>query len=271
LALVHGKNRTATLIMKILSCFFYFFVLISLCSCSKNHDAGPGSPSDDSTTAGTQLYRIFQGVSSDINEDTVWLVNYNDSGRISSLFDSSHNRTMTPSYNDKGQLELVMETYNHGAGFQYNSDGALTDVYTTNYYHFDYTDGIVSRKTMYNEAGNSVYRYFDYTVTDGNITTIKEYSASAVLLSTSTLTYTDESNLFKDISLFTYRNEPGTDPVIQLETYFNKNLLKTVNQNGTITSSTEYIFNKQSLPVKAITDYHLIDYPGVFTRQFMYR
>jgi hypothetical protein len=85
------------------------------------------------------------------------------------------------------------------------------------------------------------------------------------------LTYTTELNPFKQVSLFTYRNEPGTDPVIQLETYFNKNLLKSVTTNGMITSTTEWTFNKKGLPTKAVTNYHMADYPGVYTRQFMYK
>ena len=258
--------------MKTILVYACSIFLLFCISCNKHTADSPQIPAD-STSSPVQLYRIFQGVSDDMTKDTVWLISYEDSTRISLLVDSTHQRSMTPAYNDKGQLVDILEPGSHHVYFNYDTVGRLTEVFASaGHFVFDYVNNLVAHKYEYDSDNpNQLFRTYEYAVTDGNITGVVTYNGNGDVLSTAALSYTTELNPFKDLSLFTYNNRMGTREIIEPETWFNKNLRKSITTNGIQNAETIFTFNQRQLPVKAVTDLHETDYPGVFTRQFMYK
>lgn len=223
-----------------------------------------------------RMYRIVQGIDPDIKKDTVFLISYNDSGYISHLLDSTHQQTMIPVYDYTGKLIRIDQSLHGKAEFSYDSTGLLQEVLTGtgDKIVFHYTNGVVRRKTVYSpsfEGPLQVLRYYDYTVTNGNITTIEEHAGSGYLLTTSVLAYTTEENPFRQLGLFTFQKGLGTTHLIEPESFFNRNLLKSVTTNTTPIISNEYTFNEQHLPVKSQTKLLYAPASGLVTRQFMYR
>jgi len=244
-------------------------LLIVLASCKKDNSNNNGSSS------GGNLVRIQQGVDPDLNNDTVYLISYDGSKKITSIVDSVNQDTLTAAYDASGHLSTVTETYGTNASFTYDATGLLTQIdYQLAGSHeqfvFEYNNGIVSKETYNSNLGSgpvSSQGYFTYTVTGGNITDIKAYTSGGSLVSETICTYGSQPNSFKSLSLFNYGGILGTDDIIRPETYFNKNNLAGFSVNG-LSASSVYTFNGQQ-PTKIITTDNINS--GVFTWAFSYK
>lgn len=247
----------------------FVIVLIAFISCKKDNGSG-GGPSSNSN-----LVRIQQGVDPDITNDTVYLISYDGSKKITSIVDSLFNDTLTATYDASGNLAAVNETYGTNSTYTYDGNNQLTQIdYQLAGSHeqfvFEYTNGVVSKETYNSNLGSgpvSKQSYFTFVVTDGNITSIKAYNKNDVLVSETTCTYGSQPNTFKALSLFNYGGILGADDIFRPETFFNKNNLSGFSVNGLNTSSV-YTYNGQ-LPTKIVTTDQSIS--GVFTWAFSYK
>ncbi len=228
--------------------------------------------SDDVEEPG-KLVRIQQGTSLDLDEDTVYLLSYDVAGNMVSIYDSSHDQSYTATYNPSGELKKIDATNGRNATFSYDS-GRLKEIWynagSIERFSFTYTDGVVSKKSYYSDYGSGfvLSRYYDYTVTDGNITHIEEYTPSGTLVSEATLTYSSQLNPFKELSLFNYSNQLGMMNVIDFDTYHNKNLILTRTENQVPRCNIEYTFNAQQMTTKIVNND--ASYGGPFTWFFSY-
>jgi hypothetical protein len=229
--------------------------------------------------AGTNLSRIVEGTDPDITKDTVYLISYNSSNNISVILDSMKQDSLVASYDALGNLTAInnIGSFSLGnASFIYDENGLLTEINygvkgSENQYLFEYSNGAVSKKSRYlnYDAGSPLLllNYDIYTVSDGNITEMKEYSASGSLYSTTTFAYGTQANPFKLLGLMNFGNRLGTNDIANFETYFNKNI-----QTGFLTNGSNVMslltFDSQQKPTKIITD-DLID-DWLLTWQFFY-
>jgi len=226
---------------------------LAIASCKKSNDSAPNPGS------GSTLVRIQQGTDPDITNDTVYLIKYDASSRIASITDSLNQDTLVAAYDGvTGKLATVKSTWGDNASFVYDGSGQLLQV---NYIlagsserdAFEYSNGVVSKKSYYSNLGSgslSLQGYSTYVVTNGNITSMSDYTKGGTLKSTTTYAYNTQTNSFKDLSLFNNGNALGTDNIINRETYFNKNLLASASLSGAISSNT-YSFNGSTM-TKAI-------------------
>jgi YD repeat-containing protein len=251
------------------SCLALSLLLVFSCKKSNN--------SAQNNTSGSSLVRIQQGVDPNITNDSVYLIKYNTSKKIASITDSLNQDTLTAAYDaGTGKLSTVTETYGTNAAFTYDGNGLLTQINyqlagSSEQYTFEYTNGVVSKKSYYSNLGSgglSLQGYFTYTVANGNITSMTEYTKSGVLVVTTNFTYGTQANPFKDLSLFTYGNILGTSDVINAETYFNTNVLTGALWNGVSIAAT-YTFNANQLASKLVANNNYLNY--VETWMFSYK
>ena len=247
-------------------------VLALFASCKKNNNSNPNPANTGSLT------RIFQGTDPDITNDTVFLITYNQSGKIQLIVDSIYSDTLAGTYDDHGNLVAVIGS---GSGldgwyanYNYDATNHLTEIdamvngesqQTT----FEYTNGVISKKSFYTNSGSGpvqLYRYFTYTVSDGNITGINTYLPNSTLIGTTTATYGSQSNPFTSLSLFNFSGSLGIDDIAPVESYFNKNILAGDNTNS-FPTSIENTFNSEQELTKVIAN----DGNNLFTWQFSYK
>ncbi len=82
----------------ILAFSLIFFIL----SCKKDTGTGGGQQS-----GGNTLIRIQEGTDADITNDTVYLISYNSSGKISQVLDSLYQDSLVATYDGSGNLSTV--------------------------------------------------------------------------------------------------------------------------------------------------------------------
>ena len=247
----------------------FIIVFISFTACKKDSGSGSG-PSSNSN-----LVRIQQGTDPDITNDTVYLLSYDGSKRITTIVDSLFNDTLTATYDASGNLVAVNETYGTNSTYTYDGNNQLLQfdyelAGSHEQFVFEYTNGVVSKETYNSNLGSgpvSEQSYFTFVMTDGNITTVKAYNKNDVLVSTTTCTYGSQPNAFKSLGLFNYGNLLGTDDIIKPETFFNKNNLTGFTTSG-LTASSAYTFNGE-LPTKIVTTDQINDW--VLTWAFTYK
>lgn len=244
---------------------FTFFVF-ALIACQKEVSEEIGDiPSGGNPGGGNQsgglLVRLQQGIDPDIYNDTVRNVFYNADKKISKIVDSLNEDSVVCTYNAAGKLASITDDYGDNVFFTYDGAGLLTEVdYTLagerGQYKYFYNNGIIEKKEHWSDNGSgaplSLWRYYTYTVSGGNITTMKEYTKAAVLVKESTFTYGSQLNPFKDLGLFNYGNRLGTLYVIDHEAYFNKNLLTGANIGGIPVINT-YTFNSSQQVTKIVS------------------
>lgn len=213
-------------------CLLLLSFLLLVC-CNKKADDPIVQPKE------TKLARIQQGV--DPATDTVYLISYNKQGKIDMIRDSTHHVSLNASYDARGRLSNISTIFSFNASYTYDANDLLTEINTEvvgqhDQYIFTYNNGVIAEKKWYSEispgAGLSLWATFKYTVTDGNITNIKEYRSGGFLASDKDLEYDLEPNPFKELSLFNFANVLGADKIFNFETYFNKNILYTYSVNG---------------------------------------
>ncbi len=147
-----------------------------------------------STTAHKGLLsRIQQGTDRNLNNDTINMLLYDSRNRLITIIDSVYQDTLTGYYNEAGLLETVREISPYGndhCTYTYNSDSQLTVTDETisgvhQQYLYEYTENVLSKATYFSNAGAGslvLSRYCYYTVTDGNISEVSEYTANGNVL-----------------------------------------------------------------------------------------
>jgi antitoxin component YwqK of YwqJK toxin-antitoxin module len=184
-------------------------------------------------------------------------VTYNTSGTIASTSKiedgSNYIDNMTFTYNDANQL----------------TEADYDDGYVILKYTFEYTSGILSKKTFYQNQGPgtavTLYRYYTYVFTNGNITDMKEFDGADNLQGETTYTYNSDANLFQTLGLLNTYNAFGADDLANLDTYFNKNLTATATTaSDKINYTYTYNTHKQLTKVVVSAPY------ATYTRMFGY-
>jgi hypothetical protein len=243
-------------------------------ACKKSNNSNP-NPSN--TTSGS-LVRIFQGTDPDITNDTVFLITYNQAGKIALIVDSIYSDTLAGSYDDHGNLISVTGSgsnlANESVTYTYDANNNLTQIDAmvngeTQQTIFAYTNGLVSKRSYFTNSGSGplqLYRYFTYTVTNGNISAINIYQPNGTLLGTTNVTYGSQTNPYSNLCLFNFDGYMGIDAIAPVESYFNKNILSGDNTNSSPTTI-ENTFNSKQEPTKVISN----DGNSLFTWQFYYK
>ena len=260
-------------------------LVLFFCSCRKNDVCEPVIK-----PAGN-LIRIQQGVDPDISKDTVHLISYESPGRIKMVVDSARKDTMYAIYDGSGRLSRIRQMHDFSYSplnrtgdsvrLSYNTDGSLA---TYDYSKagsqfqcaFEYAGGVLAKSSFYTSDFNSgpltLWRTFIYEMSGGNMVGRKEYTASNSLVEETKFTYGPQANPFKSIALFNFANQLGTQEVIDLELYFNQNIL-TGYTNPMRSLNNTNSFNASQKPDKIVSRFV---YPNgtkfnyVFTRFFSY-
>src|ERR1700753_2328654 len=174
--------------------------LVLFASCKKNNVTGGGGGQ-----SGTSMVRIQEGTDTDITNDTVYLLRYNSSAQLTVLLDSLYQDSLVATYTS-GKLTAVNDVGAFSLGsssFTYDANGLLTEIDcnvagSNDKYTFEYTSGVVSKKSYYSDFGlggaQNLYSYDVYTVTNGNITDMKDYDAANNLNYDATFTYGSQAN-----------------------------------------------------------------------------
>lgn len=249
---------------------------LAIFSCSKNKiDVDPKEEQP-----GTLITKMTQGLIP--GDDTVFVFNYDADKRIKTVVDISYSDTFKAVYNAAGLISDVVNT-GFGSGtssFIYNANNQLIQAdfvaggggYKTRY-TFEYTGGVISKQSYYTGGmGGSqltLSRYTTYEVTNGNITTAKEYSNSNTLLNELKYTYNNEPNVFQPMCLINWENFLGADDIADIEMFFNKNLVTSIAHTyagETSTATYAYTYNDKKQLTKVV--FNSPSY--IHTRQFEY-
>lgn len=238
---------------------------------------GTGTGTGNPATTGTEIKRIQQGVHPDLTKDTVWLLTYTPSKKISKIYDSLYNYdSMTATYDVADRLVEVNSAPQDYIRITYDAAGLLTQV---NYYWagsrerylVEYNGNNISKTTYLSDLGSGgafqTLGYETYTVTDGNITEVRQFSTGGTLQAQATLTYGTQANPFKNLSLFNFANRLGMDQIVNFYTYFNKNISSGA-RIGPLTFKTNNTFTNQKL-TKVISE-DFFGSGGSFTWTFSY-
>lgn len=262
--------------------FSYAILMIAsltILSCSKNEI--PADPEEDQP--GTLITKMTQGLIP--GDDTVFVFNYDADKRIKSIVNVSDLDTLEASFNTAGLVSAVVARGLHIQGtnsFTYNASNQLIQAdfessgggYKTRY-TFEYTGGVVSKQSYYTAGmGNPQFTLIDYTtyeVTNGNITSAKEYGSTNAFRGEVKYTYNNEPNIFQPICLFNWMNFLGAEEVAGIEMVFNKNLITSEtwipSGDDPVTRTFTYTYNDKKQMTKAV-----VSTPGgkTLTRQFEY-
>jgi len=254
--------------------YLLLFISTVIISCSKD-DVKP----EEQDQSGSSLFvRIQQGINPE--DDSVYLISYDANKRIKSITDSISEDVLTPAYDGKGNLSSTKYTYEVNGSvfsstvtFTYNGADQLTEVYVAtepSRYTFEYTNGVISKKSYFiqtnaNSPALNLWRYWTYEMTDGNITSMKEYNSAGSLVKETTFTYTSEPNVFKPIALINFSNYTGMLELANEDNFFNKNLIATSTEGDMKTVFT-YTYNSRKQLTKAIVD----GPDGIYTRMFSF-
>lgn len=254
--------------MKILKLSALLVLVVSIVvSCKKDSNEGGSTPTG-------KLARIHQGQDPLTDDDTVYLLSYNASGKLHKLIDSMYEDTMTATYDAAGRIERITSSHGDQVKYTYDAAGLLTQQDynwgTNERLVFAYKNGVIEKKSYYHNANGpmELWRYYTYTVTGGNITNIKEYDKSGGLVGETVLTYSSLPNEYKDLALFNYGNNKGFEPFITDESLFNKNVVATMSSNGQTFTLTSTLNGSQQLG-KLVAKENL--YGDNYTWQFNYK
>jgi len=246
-----------------------FFGLFIFSSCKKD---SPSSGGSSNTGIGTKLVRIQQGT--DPTTDTVFKIIYSGDN-IAKIYDSIFAGTIEPDTLStifiNGTLVSASDESGFSANYSYNSSSQIStidamvvgehDVYT-----YTYNNGILAQKTWSSDLGRggtpTLYVTSKYTVTNGNITEIKEYENGNDLFDDLTLTYSSQIQpaVFKQLALLNIGNILGLDHILGFDSYtfdsfLNTNLVTGCSEGGSSGNATfTNTFNAQQQPVKIVTN-----------------
>jgi len=253
-----------------------FIASLAIFSCSKDKVTDPEQP------GGALFTKMTQGLIP--GDDTVFLFNYDADKRIKNIVNSSWNDTLEATYSAAGLLTAVAGKGESGTvnfSFGYNANNQLTEIrfqagpYKTRY-TFEYTNGVISKKNFYQNSSDNkeptLYSYCTYQVTNGNITSIKEYRADGnTYLGEEKFTYNSESNVFQAMSLINCMNDLGASDIADIDMFFNKNLPTVVTTTSTFGGSGSATFTYTYNDKKQLTKTVFTGDPDyIHTWQFAY-
>ncbi|HVW58597.1 MAG TPA: hypothetical protein VHC48_01130 [Puia sp.] len=242
----------------------------------------PDEPGPDTTSVPlppkpVYLTRIQQGTDPDLSKDTVYKLTWKDSLRISMLVDSIKNDTLVAAYDDGGYLLTITDKGpdSDNATFTYDGSHQLTQITysnatSTQQWVFEYTGGVVSKKSYYTATGAAPLKlslYFTYVVTDSNITQIKTYTSTGIQVAVATVTYDTKPNPFRNLCLFNYRKRLNIDDIAPYEAYFNKNIVTSLSVLG-VTATLNNTFDGKQRIGRIVADDKINQ--KLYTWQFFY-
>ncbi|MFT3937140.1 MAG: hypothetical protein QM726_26245 [Chitinophagaceae bacterium] len=189
-------------------------------------------------TADCQLTRMVQG----LHNDTVYLLSYDASGRLSSVKDSSYSFTATAVYDADGKItsivtDAIMDTFR----IKYKSNGLIASITVVNYfgrdeyfYEFNSNNLPVLRTdiaTFHSSNGivyDSSYRKYQYNAAGDIVRTLDYYDAKDTSYGTVTeYTYLDAPNVFKQLNFFGVADyDIGFYNLLNMDFYFNKKMIR---------------------------------------------
>jgi YD repeat-containing protein len=254
------------------------YLALILISCQKEISSETEQTNTDTgnnSNTGTNFIRIQQGTNPDISKDTVWLISYTSTKKISKIIDSLYSDTTIALYDASDKLIGAKNNYGDNVSYDYDAAGLLTQISyywagSKERYTFEYTNGVLSKSVYLSDLGSggaySIQGYETFTVKDGNITGVNQFSSAGNLIGQATFNYGTQLNPFKSLSLFNYANNLGMDQVVNFFTYFNKNI-NTGTNIGAVTFKTNNTFSNQRI-TKITSDYFYGN--GVFTWMFSY-
>lgn len=267
-----------TLIMLVLA-MAYFAACKKSNSPSNKPPDKPGSGVDTIVPPPKPIFlaRIQQGIDADLSKDTIYRLTWKDDKRISMLVDSIKNDTLVATYDDAGNLTAITDkgASPDNATLTYDGNNHLTQITytnatTTQQYVFEYTNGVVSKKSYYTATGAAALKlsgYFTYTVADSNITEIKAFTSTNFQIAVATLTYGAQPNPFRNLCLFNYRKRLNMDDIAPFEAYFNRNIVTSLSTFG-LTATLNNTFDSQQQLGKIVADDKIN--VKLYTWQFFY-
>jgi len=229
-------------------------------------------------SGGGKLVRIQQGIDPDITMDTVLLISYDGSQRITQIVDSLYTDTIKVTYDaSTGRLAQARGRYSN-VQYLFNSGGQLIEINYANFGHtgkytFEYTNGVLTKKNEYSDIGPGgslqLWSYSMYTFNGENISRVITYHNNGSLFYQTDYTFGNHANSFKDLGLLNVSNTLGLDKLTDLDIYFCKNDFTKAVTDG-ITNITLYTYNSQQQPVKATIE-QSNPYPYLNTWMFQYK
>ncbi len=245
--------------------------------------------SSDHAVNNCRITRIVQG----LNNDTVFLVNYDDKGRIAAINDSTHKGSWVVTYNADGKL--VGYTNGHSDfSAVYNTDGMPVKITTValggpflifwgSQYVYEYNaakqpvqkttytfnSGLWERRAVmkYEFSGADISRTYSYFTGNGNDSTkitVTDYN------------YYPVANTLADFSFFgaDYAGT-GLYNLLNIDFYFNEHLFKSsfINTTGLgETYAQQYIFDSSQVNIIKVLSQRLRGNVAsdIYTRQFFY-
>jgi len=198
--------------------FFYALLVVSLFSCKKDPvqqtPENPQNPQNpQNPVAGCKFQSLTEFPAVDGKNSTTTFT-YNDQNRVVKLDKTQGGVTTTKTVTYNADNKIDKMTYGNGAYEQFRyTDGRLSEWEAigeggtkVKKYTYTYTSGKLTREDRFQFNGESKnYEPAGYVTYDwdgqGNITTIKTYTADTVLQKTSTYTYyADKTNTQKQLA-----------------------------------------------------------------------
>src|SRR5687768_9410568 len=106
-------------------------VLMLHVACQKeisSTDGSPGTGTGNTAGNGADIKRIQQGINPDLSYDTIWLITYTSSGKISKIEDSVYDYWGTAKYDASDRLIEVNINSGDYARYTYDAAGLLTQI-----------------------------------------------------------------------------------------------------------------------------------------------
>jgi YD repeat-containing protein len=196
---------------------------------------------------------------------TVFLINYNSAGNITSIDDSVAGIIYTATYDASGNLVHISQMQGSTAGdsatYTYNIQGEMTGanismqgtVVLTTYY---YTAGLLMSDSTYYFVGGipNSFSFSTYLRSGGNISAIQTGSSGSSNGDTIDLTYTSAANPFKQLSLFNYSAGLQNSDVASPYTFFSQNPLAGYTytlSTGTVVETSTYTYDSENRIIEA--------------------
>lgn len=253
-------------------CVFFLWI-----SCQKSADGNiPGTATD--STKSCRLVRMTQG----LHNDTVYLVSYDDKGRIASILDSVNHNTHKAVYDASGNLvQISCSSLPYSFNVEYNSTGLISKItwlflFQTEQYVYEYDAGkrpVKRTESIQNSSGTWVpYTYRTYTFnSDSDITRTSDTPASGGTTDVTNYTFTADQNIASPICLFNYAGYLGFYEIMDLDFYFNKHMVSSFTSSG---ESVQQSYTRDSSNAVAKIISQRTDAgaaaPYTFTRNFFY-
>jgi len=249
---------------------------LALVSCSKDSARPqPGNENPDEALHPGGPY--FVGMIQTGTADTNFVFTYNDKNQVTKVVNTTLKDSLVATYNSAGYPSKVVVAPNGDpvtVEYNYNADNQLIRVTSTweddtrppfkaTYKDtLEYSNGVLVKRSSYSiipgiNNGEPYYAGgYTYEVTNGNITSVKAFDMDGHLMSTTTLTYNSDPNVFKTLSLLNVFGVVSIDDIANEDTWFNNNLLTGVSivtsAEAHIKNFYEYSYNDKKQLIKVV-------------------